>query len=114
MNPRYRVRSPKSLPFHVSCFACAGSALLMTLILALALGLVLASYLYWVGTQKNLVAESQAWNAALALAEAGIEEGMAQINVSVGTPSALDYTNSIHSNFGTPNNGVYGPKRTAL
>jgi hypothetical protein len=73
---------------------------MITLILAILLGTTLASYLYWVRTQNSLVSESQAWNAALAIAEAGIEEGMAQINVNVGTPISTDYFGSIAANWG--------------
>src|SRR5258706_7376525 len=62
-----------------------GSILFLSLILAGILGLTLGSYLYWVRTQNLLVAESQGWNKALAVAEAGIEEGMAQINQKFGT-----------------------------
>src|SRR5947208_12501464 len=75
----------------------SGSILFVTLILTILLGITLGSYLYWVRTQNLLVVESQAWNYALTIAEAGIEEGMAQINVSVGTPSPLDYSASIRS-----------------
>jgi hypothetical protein len=77
-----------------------GSVLIITLVLAILLGTTLASYLYWVRTQNVLVSESQAWNSALAIAEAGIEEGMAQINVNVGTFSPLDYASSIQANWG--------------
>src|SRR5262245_21218900 len=75
-----------------------GSVLIITLVLAILLGTMLASYLYWVRTQNALVSESQAWNAALAIAEAGIEEGMAQINVNIGTPNSTDYLSSIQAN----------------
>src|SRR5215471_5156941 len=74
-----------------------GSILAVTLILSILLGMTLGSYLYWVRTQNVLVTESQAWNYAIALAEAGIEEGMAQINVSVGTPNPLNYFPSVLS-----------------
>src|SRR5689334_25372286 len=69
-----------------------GSVLAITLVLALILGTTLGGYLYWVHTQNLLVVQSQAWNWALALAEAGIEEGMAQVNAGFGTnylPSVL-------------------------
>ena len=61
------------------------SVLVITLLLALILGVTLAGDLSWARSQRVLVAESQAWNWALALAEAGIEEGMAQVNVPFGT-----------------------------
>src|SRR6266404_3056040 len=81
----------------------AASILIVTLLLASILGITLGSYLYWVRTQNLLVAESQSWNSALALAEAGIEEGLAQINVNFGQgdPTAIgNYTASAQNNFG--------------
>ena len=71
------------------------SVLFITLILAGLLGLTLGSYLYWVRTQNLLVSESQAWNTALTIAEAGVEEGMAQLNVALGHPAtATNFTPS--------------------
>jgi hypothetical protein len=89
-----------------NCRATAGSVMLTTLILACILGLTLVGYLYWVRTENLLVAQSQAWNGAFALAEAGIEEGMAQINATFGT----NYMPSISTNFPNPAPGVYGPR----
>src|SRR6266571_3901487 len=90
----------------------AGSILVITLLLGAILMLTLGGYLSWVRTQNVLVAESQAWNSALALAEAGIEEGMAQINVLVGTDYVTNYLSSVSTNF--PQNGTtYGPLLTA-
>jgi len=70
------------------------------------LGLGIASYLTLVQSQHRLVAESEAWNTALILAEAGTEEGMAQINVVFGT----NYISSTTSNWGTPSGGIFGPR----
>ena len=81
----------------------AGSVLFASLILSGILGLTLGSYLYWVRTQNILVAESQGWNSALAVAEAGIEEGMAQINIVFGTNL---YQSSLATNWSTGNLGV--------
>ena len=95
----------------------SASVLVITLLLASILGITLGSYLYWVRTQNLLVAESQAWNSALALAEAGIEEGMAQINVAAGTDSAANYVPSVLTNFGSlgaQSPGVYGPRSNTL
>ena len=90
----------------------SGGVLIVTLLLASILGFTLGSYLYWVRTQNLLVAESQTWNSALALAEAGIEEGMAQINVNVGgDPTVVsNYVPSAVTNFGSLSGGAYGPK----
>src|ERR1041385_7871259 len=93
-----------------------GSVLIVTLLLAIILGTTLASYLYWVRTQNVLITQSQSWNSALALAEAGIEEGMAQINVNVGAgdPTVVaNYGPSTAANFGSLGStiaGAYGPK----
>src|SRR6266478_7005178 len=90
----------------------AGSILVVTLLLSAILVMALGGYLWWVRTQNLLVAESQAWNSALALAEAGIEEGMAQINVLVGTDYVPNYLSSVSTNF-AKNGAVYGPLLTA-
>lgn len=57
-----------------------GSVLMATLIVALVLGLTLASYLLLARAQSVSAARSQAWHAALTAAEAGVEEALAQIN----------------------------------
>jgi hypothetical protein len=94
--------------------------LVLTLLLASILGLTLGSYLYWVRAQNLLVAESQSWNSALAIAEAGIEEGLAQINVNVGSGDvnlATNYAASASANFGVLGEnvaGAYGPKYNIL
>ncbi len=88
-----------------------GAVLLIALAFALILGLTLTGYLSWVRTQNLLVAESQAWNAALAHAEGGIEEGMAQLNVSFGT----NYPSSAQTNWGgLAASGFYGPRSYAF
>ncbi|HEY5915398.1 MAG TPA: hypothetical protein VJA21_32850 [Verrucomicrobiae bacterium] len=92
-----RCLSPKPAPERAS-------VLLVALALSVILGMTLAGYLSWVRTQNVLVAESQAWNAALAHAEAGIEEGLAQINVSFGT----NYLPSAQTNWsGASASGFY-------
>src|SRR6266481_9897619 len=99
---------------HSSRFTLAGSVLFTTLFLVGILGLTLASYLLWVGKQNVLVTESHAWNAALANAEAGIEEGMAQVNVFYG--NVLNVTNyylSAQTNWGQAA-GVFGPRTNTL
>src|SRR6266851_8537827 len=89
----------------------AGSILVVTLLLGAILVLTLGGYLWWVRTQNLLVAESQAWNSALALAEGGIEEAMAQINIVLGT----NFVSSVQTNgWGTANGGGYGPRTNIL
>ncbi len=70
-------------------------------ILAIA-AIVLASYLTLVQTQTNSVSRSQTWNSAMPIAEAGLEEGLAEVNKgspSVGTniidTSPWGWTNNI-------------------
>jgi len=86
----------------------SASVLVLSLILAVILGITLGSYLALVRTQTVLGAESQAWNSALTLAESGIEEGMSQINISYGavlTPT--NYLDSIRANWGAMADGVF-------
>src|SRR5205809_6440518 len=63
-----------------------------------------------VSSQDGLVAEYEAWNTALTLAEAGIEEGMAQINADFGT----NYASSTQTNWGGPTGGIYGPRTNTM
>ena len=63
---------------------------MVTLFAAVLLGLTLGSYLYLVHAQNISVFRSQAWNAALAMAEAGVEEALAHLNLGVTTPPARD------------------------
>jgi hypothetical protein len=90
----------------------SGSVLVITLGLAIILGTTLGGYLYWARTQHVLVAESQSWNSALAIAEAGIEEGLAQANVTFGT----NYIPSIQTNWSQSllGGGYYGPRTNGV
>src|SRR2546426_9617374 len=58
----------------------AGSVLLVTLATCVILGVLMGSYLSMIKSQHFSVARGQAWNSALAVAEAGVEEAMAQLN----------------------------------
>src|ERR1051326_7724317 len=58
----------------------AGGMLVVALILSAIMGTALASYLGVVRAQHRSVARSLAWNSALPLAEAGVEEAMAHLN----------------------------------
>ena len=88
----------------------AGGILVTAMILGAVLGATLIGYLYWVRTQHLLVAQSQAWNQALALAEAGIEEGLAQVNVGFGT----NFYTSIYTNWPASAGNLYGPRTNGL
>lgn len=76
-----------------------GSVLIVTLTLGVIMLIASVSYLMLVGTQKSVVTRSQTWNAALAMAEAGVEEAMAQINASPTNFAANNWTAS-GTNFG--------------
>lgn len=56
---------------------------MVTLLVTLLLGMILASYLILVRSQHVSTARSQAWHTALVLAEAGIEEALAQLNPGI-------------------------------
>ena len=76
---------------HISCSKNnQGSALIVTMIFVIALGGILYSYLKLVQNSELGVARAQTWNAALPIAEAGIEEGLACLN-SGGSFSTLSH-----------------------
>lgn len=58
----------------------SGSVLLATMIFVLAIAAYMIYYLQMIQNSNQTVARAQRWNAALPIAEAGIEEGMANIN----------------------------------
>jgi len=60
--------------------AVAGSVLLVTLATCVILGVLMGSYLSMIKSQHFSVARGQAWNSALVVAEAGVEEAMAHLN----------------------------------
>src|SRR5258706_4431183 len=62
-----------------------GSVLLISLMTVGILGITLGYYLWIVQAQHRSVARSQDWNLALAHAEAGVEEALAQLNYKFGT-----------------------------
>ena len=84
-----------------------GSVLLVAMGITCVLGIGLAGYLGLMRWQHISVVRSQAWNAALALAEAGVEEALAQLN-----PSALLFTTNIDRGANTwslGSDGMYHP-----
>jgi hypothetical protein len=86
----------------------SGSILIVALLMALIIGFTLGGYLLWVGSQNRLTRESHAWNAALVVAEAGIEEGMAQVNAKFGSTNSNLAANDWEQG---PTNGFYRPKQ---
>lgn len=57
-----------------------GSVLLATMIFVLAIAAFMAAYLYVVENSNQSVHRAEAWNSALPITEAGIEEGLANLN----------------------------------
>jgi Tfp pilus assembly protein PilX len=81
------------------------SALVVTLVLGVVLLVIMVSYLQLLGTQNKLVVRSESWNAALTMAEAGIEEALAQINAS---------PNNLATNSWSVSGSTYGPVNRSL
>jgi hypothetical protein len=81
----------------------AGSILLIALVTSAVLGLVLASYLTLIRAQNLSTLRAQAWNTALPMAEAGIEEALTHINTSGST--------NWEANGWTLSNGVFVKSR---
>jgi hypothetical protein len=57
-----------------------GSVLLVTLAICIILGILMGSYLAMIKTHHFSVARARSWNSALMVAEAGVEEALAQLN----------------------------------
>jgi hypothetical protein len=69
----------------------SGGALLLVLLSCTIMGITLGSYLQYTSTQSKSIMRSQAWNAAIPVAEGGVEEALAHINDSaIGTNLALN------------------------
>ncbi len=84
-----------------------GSALMVTIFVTAAVLLGMASFLMLVRSQYVSVARSESWNSAMAMAEAGVEEAMAQLN-----PGALARNIAVNrsaNGWGSPSGGKYGP-----
>ena len=78
----------------------AASALLVSLFMITLLALSVAGYLTYVEQQALLGARSQAWNLALGLSEAGVEEALQHLNVN-------------YANLHTDEWSVDGPRYTS-
>src|SRR5688500_20264502 len=66
-----------------------GSILTLILVVVVLIGITLGSYLHLVSNQNQSIVRSQQWNAAIPLAEAGIEEALAHLNKNM-TNRSLD------------------------
>lgn len=100
-----------------SKFPIRGSVLLVTLAFVAIAAVAIVGYLSVVRSQAAFVSRSQAWNASLALSEAGAEEGFALLNknqMSIFTP-AYEWTNNLVSDGWSPLvNGVTSRTNSAI
>src|SRR5438270_14070649 len=62
-----------------------GTVLCVTLGICGILGILIGSYLCLIQSQRLGVARAQAWNSAIVVAEAGIEEALAHLNSGIST-----------------------------
>src|SRR5689334_7688234 len=84
-----------------------GAILLASLFVVGVLGITLGSYLLLVRNDYVLTARSQSWNAALAVAEAGAEEALAQLNPGpFVSPSMVDLS---ANQWNRDDDGFYKP-----
>jgi len=72
-----------------------GSALAVTLITCLLIGIVLAGYMGLVSSRYKITVRSQCWNAAIPVAEAGVEEALAHLHDDSNNPAANNWTMGI-------------------
>jgi len=80
-----------------------GSAMIAVAILAVFIAGLIATYLTMISHEYAMVARSQTWNAAMPVAEAGIEEGLQAINQQATNFSKITiWTNSV---LGSTNGG---------
>src|SRR5262245_21997127 len=66
-----------------------GTVLFVTMLITAIVGILMLSYLSMIQTQNLSVERAQAWNKALAVAEAGVEEAMAHLNSPGVSPANL-------------------------
>src|SRR5436190_17561809 len=92
---------------HIRSPGIRGSALLVSLITIGVLSFILASYLSMSQRQSLAVARSQSWNAAIAVAEGGVEEALAQLNRGIGAGELNLAANGWEQKAG----GNYGPQQ---
>ncbi len=69
-----------------------GSTLVLTLVISLAIGIVLASYLGLIGSRFKVTMRSQGWNGGIPVLEAGIEEALTHLQDDLNNPSANGWT----------------------
>src|SRR5258708_6140389 len=81
-----------------------GFALLLTILITGLVGLMLVAYLSLLSSSNQAVMRSQAWNSAMPMIEAGLEDALSQLNAHGSTNLACDGW--------TQSGGVYWMNRT--
>jgi Tfp pilus assembly protein PilX len=91
-----------------------GSSLAVTMIVCLVLGIMLAGYLNLTSTNHLLTSRSQKWNESIAVAEAGIEEALQEVNVlnTTFTQTTNWPGTTTHNGWSQPSADVYYSKKT--
>lgn len=84
-----------------------GNTLILTLVMVMTIGLVLASYLGLIGSRYKVTMRSQTWNGAVPVMEAGLEEALTHLQDDLNNPAANGWTLGAIS--GQP---VYSKQRT--
>jgi hypothetical protein len=69
-----------------------GGTLAVTLVMAMAVGIVMAGYLDLISSRYKITTRSQCWNEAIAVAEEGIEETLTHLHNEPGSPSANNWS----------------------
>jgi hypothetical protein len=70
----------------------SGNTLMLTLVMTMTVGTVLASYLGLIASRYKVTQRSQGWNAAVPVLEAGIEEAMTHLQDDLNNPTANGWT----------------------
>ena len=82
-----------------------GGVLLVMLLTGAVIGVALTSYLWMVSTQNQATIRAQAWNSAIPLAEAGVEEALTQLQYA-------DLDHLTLNNWADLGNGWYSKKHS--
>src|SRR5579862_6335377 len=69
-----------------------GNTLALTLVMILAIGASLASYLALLGSRYKVTMRSQCWNTAVPMLEAGMEEALTHLQDDLNNPAANGWT----------------------
>jgi hypothetical protein len=69
-----------------------GNTLMLTLVMTVTIGTVLASYLALLGSRYKVTTRSECWNGAVPVLEAGLEEALTHLQDDVNNPGANGWT----------------------